>query len=136
MKKFIEAINEKGITRKIVKCIKLAKKQTGDSDSDSDSEGTFDAIKIILKIEMMKDEKLFDVFYDEIQELGFKFIAEYIDEQIQESEKIDAMNKVDPDALFRKATGQEDNEENHEAEDDKVGKAFFDFLNALFDDLK
>lgn len=92
--------------------------------------------KTILKFEMMKDESLFEIFMEEIQEVGFKVIADYINKQVQESEKMDAMNKVDPDALFRKATGQEDNEENHEAEDDKVGKAFFDFLNALFDDLK
>lgn len=43
--------------------------------------------KTILKFEMMKDESLFEIFMEEIQEVGFKVIADYINKQVQESEK-------------------------------------------------
>lgn len=132
MKKFIEAIKEQGIMDKMVKSCAMANKAMG---TDNVPVG---AVAMMLKFEMMKDEDLAEIFFDEVSEIGFKAVTEVLQKELQEFEKCEALKDVDPDALFAKATGAEQKQEDKK--DDALENAIINLLDtvmkSIMDDLK
>lgn len=83
---------------------------------------------------MIRNPKLLDVFMDDIEDLGFKTVSAEIMKSVVDVEKVDAMNNVNPDELFKKATEHGDSglkKSNEEALEDAVVDSFVDFLNGI-----
>mgnify|MGYP000024207743 CR=1 FL=1 len=130
MKKFIEALKEAGIYDHIVKTIVDVRNRYGAKDAKDATKG----ITMILKTEMIRNPKLFDVFMDDIEDLGFKTVGAEIMKSVVDVEKVDAMKDVNPDELFKKATEQGDSglkKSNEEALEDAVVGGFINFLNGI-----
>lgn len=132
MEKFIEAIKEQGIMHNMVKSCAMVNKMTGRSDVP------VGAVEMMLKISMMKDEDLAEIFFDEVSEIGFKAVTEVVQKEVQEFEKCEALKDVDPDALFAKATGAEQKQDDKK--NDAVEEAIMNLLDtvmkSIMDDLK
>lgn len=127
MKKFIEALKEAGIYDHIVETIVDVRNRYGAKDATK-------GITMILKIEMIRNPKLLDVFMDDIEDLGFKTVGAEIMKSVVDVEKVDAMKDVNPDELFKKATEHGDSglkKSNEEALEDAVVGNFIDFLNGI-----
>jgi len=127
MKKFIEALKEAGIYDQIVEIIVDVRSKYGAYDATK-------AITMILKIEMIRNHKLLEVFMDDVRDLGFKTVGAEIMKSIVDVEKVDALKDVNPDELFKKATENGDselNKSNEEAPEDAVVDSFIDLLNVF-----
>jgi hypothetical protein len=121
MKKFIEALKEAGVYDKIVEIIVDVRSIHGAWDA---TEG----ITPILKIEMIRNPKLFDVFRDDVTDLGLKTVGAEIMKSVVDVEKVDAMKDVN------KATEHGDSElkkSNEEAPEDAVVDSFIDFISRI-----
>lgn len=75
-----------------------------------------------------------DVMLDEMSDIALQLIAESIIEDAQEELKMDALNAVDTDALFEKATGHKPDDSglkksNEEKLEDAIVDGFLNFLN-------
>lgn len=71
---------------------------------------------------------------DEMSDIALQLIAESIIEDAQEELKMDALNAVDTDALFEKATGRKSDDSglkksNEEKLEDAIVDGFLNFLN-------
>ena len=127
MKKFIEALKEAGVYDKIVEIIVDIRSKHGAWDA---TEG----ITTILKIEMIRNPKLFDVFNDDMEDLCFKTVGAEIMKSVVDVEKVDAMKDVNPDEPFKKATEHDDGElkkSNEETPEDTIVDSFIDFINGI-----
>ena len=132
MKKFIEALKEAGIYDQIVEVIVDVRSKYGAYDATK-------AITTILKIEMVRNSKLIEVFRDDVVDLGFKTVGAEIMKSVVDVEKVDAIKDVNPDELFKKATENGDselNKSNEEAPEDAVVDTFIDLLNVFANGLK
>jgi len=132
MKKFIEALKEAGVYDKIVEIIVDIRSKHGAWDA---TEG----ITTILKIEMVRNSKLIEVFRDDVVDLGFKTVGAEIMKSVVDVEKVDAMKDVNPDELFKKAAEYGDSElkkSNEEAPEDAVVDSFIGLLNVFANGLK
>jgi len=132
MKKFIEALKEAGIYDQIVEVIVNVRSKYGAYDATK-------AITTILKIEMVRNSKLIEVFRDDVVDLGFKTVGAEIMKSVVDVEKVDAIKDVNPDELFKKATENGDselNKSNEEAPEDAVVDTFIDLLNAFVNRLE
>ena len=132
MKKFIEALKEAGIYDQIVEIIVDVRSKYGAWDATK-------GITMILKIEMIRNHKLLEVFMDDVRDLGFKTVGAEIMKSIVDVEKVDAMKDVNPDELFKKATEHGDSElkkSNEEAPEDAVVDSFIGLLNVFANGLK
>ncbi len=127
MKKFIEALKEAGIYDQIVEVIVDVRSKYGAYDATK-------AITMILKMEMIRNHKLLEVFMDDVRDLGFKTVGAEIMKSVVDVEKVDALKDVNPDKLFKKATENGDselNKSNEEAPEDAVVDSFIDLLNVF-----
>jgi hypothetical protein len=132
MKKFIEALKEAGVYDQIVEIIVDIRSEHGAWDA---TEG----ITTILKIEMIRNPKLFDVFRDDTVDLGFKTVGAEIMKSVVDVEKVDAMKDVNPDEPFKKAAEHDDGElkkSNEETHEDAFINSFIDLLNVFANGLK
>jgi hypothetical protein len=131
MKKFIEALKEAGVYDQIVEIIVDIRSEHGAWDA---TEG----ITTILKIEMIRNPKLLDVFKDDATDLSFKTVGAEIMKSVVDVEKVDAMKDVNHDEPFKKATEHGDSElkkSNEEAPEDAVVDSFIDLLNVFVNSL-
>ncbi len=132
MKKFIEALKEAGIYDQIVEVIVDVRSKYGAYDATK-------AITMILKIEMIRNHKLLEVFMDDVRDLGFKTVGAEIMKSVVDVEKVDAMKDVNPDEPFKKATEHDDGElkkSNEETPEDTIVDSFIDFINGIANRLK
>ena len=126
MKKFIKELENRGIIERLVNSVRKYGRD----------EVNISIVSIIMQVEMSKDNDLFEVFMDEVHEIAFNTVIEYVNNQIHEAEKTDALKSVDPDALFAKATEKGDSglkKSNEEALEDAIVGGFVDFLNGIAD---
>lgn len=140
MKKFIEVLKEKGIMDRMIDSVKKTNKVTGKDKAYVSS------ISLILKLEMLKDEELFNMFIDEATEHAFKHVTEYVNAQVQESEKTEALMKQGAEFLEQAHASMncEDDskgvhglkKENEEALEDSLVHGFVDFLNSIAEMIK
>ncbi len=114
MNKFIEALKEAGIYDRIVKTIVNVRKR-------NDVKDTTKGITTILKIEMYRNPKLFNIYVNDIEELAFKTVITEIMKSVADVEK----NDVNLDELLKEST------EKEEALEDAVIDSFIDFLNGI-----
>ena len=108
MNKFIEALKEAGIYDRIVKTIVDVRKR-------NDVKDVAKGITNILKLEMNRNHKLFNIYVHDI-------------------EKNDAMKDVNLDELLKESREQTDSglkKSNEEALEDAVIGSFIDFLNGI-----
>lgn len=118
MNKFIEALKEAGIYDHIVKTIVDVRKKHHVKNA---SEG----ITTILKIEMNRNPKLFNIYVNDIEELAFKTVITEIMKSVADVEKNDAMEDVNLDEMLKEST------EKEKALEDYVIDSFIDFLNGI-----
>lgn len=118
MNKFIEALKEAGIYDRIVKTIVNVRKR-------NDVKDTTKGITTILKIEMNRNPKLFNIYVNDIEELAFEIIVTEIMKSVADVEKNDAMKDVNLDEMLKEST------EKEEALEDAVIDSFIDFLNGI-----
>lgn len=140
MKKFIEVLKEKGIMDRMIDSVKKTNKVTGKDNA------SFSSISLIFKLEMLKDEELFNMFIDEATEYLFKHVTEYVNAQVQESEKTEALMKQGAEFLEQAHASMncEDDskgvhglkKENEEALEDALVHGFVDFLNSIAEMIK
>ena len=140
MKKFIEVLKEKGIMDRMIDSVKKTNKVTGKDNA------SVSAISLTLKLEMLTDEELFNMFIDEATEHAFKHVTEYVNAQVQESEKTEALMKQGAEFLEQAhaSMNSEDDskgdhglkKENEEALEDAVVHGFVDFLNSIAEMIK
>lgn len=135
MKKFIEVLKENGMMDRLVDCVRRTNEMTGKDKAP------VSAISMILKFEMMKDNTLADLFFDEATKLAFKQVTEYVNGQVQETEKTEALMKQGLEFLEQghasmngeaEANGGHGlKKENEEALEDAIVHGFVDFMNAI-----
>lgn len=140
MKKFIEVLKEKGIMDRMIDSVKKTNKVTGKDKAPVSS------ISLILKLEMLKYEELFNMFIDEATEHAFKHVTEYVNAQVQESEKTEALMKQGAEFLEQAHASMncEDDskgvhglkKENEEALEYALVHGFVDFLNSIAEMIK
>lgn len=118
MNKFIEALKEAGIYDRIVKTIVNVRKR-------NDVKDTTKGITTILKIEMNRNPKLFNIYVNDIEELAFKTVITEIMKSVADVEKNDAMEDVNLEEMLKEST------EKEEALEDDVIDSFIDFLNGI-----
>lgn len=118
MNKFIEALKEAGIYDRIVKTIVNVRKR-------NDVKDTTKGITTILKIEMNRNPKLFNIYVNDIEELAFKTVITEIMKSVADVEKNDAMKDVNLEEMLKEST------EKEEALEDDVIDSFIDFLNGI-----
>lgn len=118
MNKFIEALKEAGIYDRIVKTIVNVRKR-------NDVKDTKKGITTILKIEMNRNPKLFNIYVHDIEELAFEIVVTEIMKSVADVEKNDAMKDVNLDEMLKEST------EKEEALEDAVIDSFIDFLNGI-----
>ena len=86
------------------------------------------------------DEELQNQWVDDIHKLGVDALWDTIQQTLQEQEAVEALNDVDPDALFEKATGhrldQEDFEDKTCCLDDVVDKLIMSVCKKVIDDFE
>jgi hypothetical protein len=112
MKKFIKALEDKGIMKGIVDSAIITENITGCHVNQN-------GLEMILDFHMMKDEDLEDIFLQEAHAIAVKSVFKYVEKQIAERQKVEAMNGVDFDALFAKATGKTPSNEDAKKEESK-----------------
>lgn len=118
MNKFIEALKEAGIYDHIVKTIVNVRKR-------NDAVDTKEGITTILKMEMNRNPKLFNIYVHDIEDLAFEIIVTKIMKSVADVEKNDAMKDVNLDEMLKEST------EKEEALEDAVIDSFIDFLNGI-----
>ena len=118
MNKFIEALKEAGIYDHIVRTIVNVRKR-------NDVVDTKEGITTILKMEMNRNPKLFNIYVHDIEDLAFEIVVTEIMKSVANVEKNDAMKNVNPDEMLKEST------EKEEALEDAVIGSFIDFLNGI-----
>ena len=101
MNKFIEALKEAGIYDRIVKTIVNVRKR-------NDVKDTTKGITTILKIEMNRNPKLFNIYVNDIEELAFKTVITEIMKSVADVEKNDAMEDVNLEEMLKESTEKEE----------------------------
>ncbi len=86
MNKFIEALKEAGIYDHIVRTIVNVRKR-------NDVVDTKEGITTILKMEMNRNPKLFNIYVHDIEDLAFEIVVTEIMKSVANVEKNDAMKK-------------------------------------------
>lgn len=125
MKKFIEALEKNGGMGRIVNSAIMSEKVTG---RPVQQEG----LHMILDFEMAMDENLEDIFLQEAHAIAVKSVFKYVQKQIVERQKVEAMNGVDFDGLFAKATGKTPSKEAEQKKETNVEKLAEEFvMNAI-----
>lgn len=118
MNKFIEALKEAGIYDHIVRTIVNVRKR-------NDVVDTKEGITTILKMEMNRNPKLFNIYVHDIEDLAFEIVITEIMKSVANVEKNDAMKNVNLDEMLKEST------EKEEALEDAVIDSFIDFLNGI-----
>lgn len=121
MKKFIKALEDKGIMEAIVVSGVFTEKVTGRPAPQ-------DGLEMILDLHMWQDEELEDIFLQEAHAIAVKSVFKYVQKQIVERQKVNALNDVDFEGLFAKATGKAPLKEEVKKEESKD-------LNAKIEDM-
>lgn len=146
MKKFIKALEGKGIMKEIVDSAVITEKMMGRPVQQ-------DGLEMILDFHMTIDENLEDIFLQEAHAIAVKSIFKYVQKQVVERQKVEALVGVDTDALYAKATGKTASKEQVQKEESKdlnariedmvmesMSKAlddmFGNMLKSMFDDCK
>lgn len=127
MNKFIEALKEAGIYDRIVKTIVNVRKR-------NDVKDVAKGITIILKMEMNRNPKLFNIYVHDIEDLAFEIVVTEIMKSVTDVEKNDAMKDVNLDEMLKESREQTDSglkKSNEEALEDAVIGSFIDFLNGI-----
>lgn len=129
MKKFIKALEDKGIMERIVDSGIFTEKMTGRPIEQG-------GLEMILEFEMVKDENLEDIFLQEAHAIAVNSIFKYVQKQIVERRKVEAMDNVDVDGLFAKATGKTPSKEAEQKKESNVEKLAEEFvMNAIADSI-
>lgn len=121
MKKFIKALEDKGIMENIVTSGIITEKMTGIPVGH-------EGLEMILDFHMTIDEDPEDIFLQEAHAIAVKSIFKYVQKQIAERQKVEALNDVDFEGLFAKATGKAPVKEEVKKEESKD-------LNAKIEDM-
>ena len=125
MKRFIKALEDKGIMENLVDSGVSTEKMTGASVRQQ-------GMELILQYEMMKDEDLEDIFLQEAHAIAMESVFEHVKKQIDERHKVEVMEDVDVDALFAKATGKTPFREDL---DGKIEEMLLNSLSRVLDDV-
>jgi hypothetical protein len=126
MKKFIKELEDKGIMKRIVESGVFTENLTGHCVDVS-------GLEMILEREMSMDEDLEDIFLQEAHEIAMNKVFEYVHKQIEERQKVDALNDVDFDDLFAKATSKEEKIKKNEDLESKIEDAFMESVSKAFE---
>lgn len=147
MKKFIKALEDNGIMKRIVDSAVITEKITGEPVS-------IGGLEMILDFHMTIDEDLEDIFLQEAHAIAVKSIFKYVQEQILERQKAEYVADIDMENLFKKMTGQKEAEEPVKKPEvpndlekkieemvlgslqDVVKELFTDMMKPMFDDCK
>ena len=87
MKKFIKALEDKGIMKNIVKSYVMTEKQIGSVDCEEAEEGMKHGLNLILDVELIRDDELCDIFFEEIREIGTSIVCEHVKRLAKEKSK-------------------------------------------------
>ena len=112
MKRFIKALEDNGAMDRIVKSAFETEKLTGRPVSQ-------EGLNLILDFEMAMDVDLEDIFLQEAHKIAVKSVFKYMQKKVVEKQKIEALNDVDVDALFAKATGKKPSKKQVQKEESK-----------------
>lgn len=87
MKKFIKALEDKGVMDNIVKSYIMTEKQIGSVDYEEAEEGMKHGLHLILDLEMIRDDELCDIFFKEMTDIGFNIVYEHVKQLVGEKSK-------------------------------------------------
>lgn len=89
---------------------------------------------------LQADEELQNQWIDDVHILGLDTVWNTVQKAVKEQEAVEALNDVDPDALFEKATGhrldQEDFEDKTCRLDDLIDKLIVSICKNVIDDFE
>jgi hypothetical protein len=123
MKKFIKALEDGGVMERIISSGTMLEKWGGSISEEGLNE--------ILESVMKSDENLEDIFLQEAHAIAVKSVFKCVQKKILERQKIEALNHVNVDALFAKATGKKPVKEEPKIDYITTTRA----LSALFDEM-
>lgn len=66
------------------------------------------SIRLFLNMSIVADKEFREAFWKYINDKGAEEVFQMIKDTFEEQKKVEALNDVDVDGLFKKATGQED----------------------------
>ena len=104
MKKFIKALEDAGIMKKMVNSACKVEKMTGEPIKQR-------GMEMILELELARNEELLEIFFEETNEIAMKSIFKYLQKQILERQKTESLEEVDVDSLLEKALGKTSSKE-------------------------
>ena len=123
MEKTIRMLKDKGIFDTVVKGVREGMKK--------------EAVEGFLMILLHADEELQDQWIDDIHKLGLDALWNTIQHELQEQKAVEALNDVDPDALFEKATGHRPDQEDKDCcLDDLIDKLIMSICKNVIDDFE
>lgn len=133
MKKFIKALEDKGIMEKIIDSGIRTEKMTGRPVEQG-------GLETILGFEAMRNKDLEEIFIQESHAIAMNSIFKYVQKQIVERQKVEALVGVDTDALYAKATGKTSSKEAEPKEEmniedfimNSIAESVGDALGELF----
>lgn len=97
-----------------------------------------DMMEDILCLFLQDDQSLEDQWIEDIHKLGVETLWKALQDAVQEQEAVEALNDVDPEALFEKATGMKKKKVCRSKEEllEEMMTDIKEILDDLFDDLK
>lgn len=100
MEKTIRMLKDKGIFDAVVKGVRKGMKK--------------EAVEGFLMLMLHADEELQDQWIDDVHKLGLDTVWKTAQDAVKEQEALEALNDVDIDALYEKATGHRPDQEQEE----------------------
>lgn len=124
MEKTIRMLKDKGIFGKLVKAVK--------NDMEKDK------LECFLKMYIYLDEELKDQWCEEAKEIAMNSLWNTIQHELQEQKAVEALDDVDIDALYEKATGHRPDQEQEEDCDlnDLIDKVIMSICKNVIDDFE
>lgn len=95
-----------------------------------------DVMEDVLTIILLADEDFEHQWVDDVHKLGIEALWKAVQEEVEEQEAVEALDDVDPEALFRKATGQDQEKQDFESKLQEAVEALKDEIRLMFDGLK
>lgn len=125
MEKTIRMLKDKGIFDAVVKGVRKGMKK--------------EAVEGFLMLMLHADEELQDQWIDDVHKFGLDTVWKTAQDAVKEQEALEALNDVDPDALFEKATGHrpDDDQEDKDCRlDDLIDKLIMQICKNVIDDFE
>lgn len=122
MKKTIEYLKETGRLDEILKMIRNGL--------------TKDGFDLLVTCMVDSDENLEDKWFDDIHRQGLDNLWDHCQGELKEQDAVEALKDVDPDALYKKATGHVPDPKDEQTVEDWIKDITLTLCEAIVKDLR